>query len=56
MDNSKVQLMQKVHGTDAVFRDLEPPLFLHPCPPAVILVCTLLTFLFDHHISFSYCL
>jgi hypothetical protein len=32
---------------DAVFRDLEPPLFLHPCPPAVILVCTLLIFLFD---------
>lgn len=38
MDNSKVQLIQKGHGTDAVFRDLEPPLFLHPCPPAVILV------------------
>ncbi|CAN6218677.1 unnamed protein product [Urochloa humidicola] len=38
MDNSRVQLIQKGHGTDAVFRDLEPPLFLHPCPPAVILV------------------
>ncbi|KAG0544802.1 hypothetical protein BDA96_02G308000 [Sorghum bicolor] len=38
MDNSKVQLIQKGHGTDAVFRDLESPLFLHPCPPAVILV------------------
>lgn len=38
IDNSKVQLIQKGHGTDAVFRDLEPPLFLHPCPPAVILV------------------
>ncbi|TKW34553.1 hypothetical protein SEVIR_2G314100v4 [Setaria viridis] len=38
LDNSRVQLIQKGHGTDAVFRDLEPPLFLHPCPPAVILV------------------
>ncbi|XP_066390689.1 protein ACCUMULATION AND REPLICATION OF CHLOROPLASTS 3, chloroplastic-like isoform X3 [Miscanthus floridulus] len=38
IDNSKVQLIQKGHGTDAVFRDLEPPLFLHLCPPAVILV------------------
>ncbi|CAN6211340.1 unnamed protein product [Urochloa humidicola] len=38
MDNSRVQLIQKAHGTDAVFRDLESPLFLHPCPPAVILV------------------
>ncbi|CAL5072909.1 unnamed protein product [Urochloa decumbens] len=38
MDNSRVQLIQKGHGTDAVFRDLEPPLFIHPCPPAVILV------------------
>ncbi|KAF8759302.1 hypothetical protein HU200_010340 [Digitaria exilis] len=38
MDNSRVQLIQKGHGTDAVFRDLEPPLYLHPCPPAVILV------------------
>ena len=89
MDNSRVQLIQKGHGTgnvsflvssswvgsmlfkctyflafilhllflvwswhlyvfsDAVFRDLEHPLFLHPCPPAVILVCTLPIFLFD---------
>ncbi|GJM99503.1 hypothetical protein PR202_ga16607 [Eleusine coracana subsp. coracana] len=38
MDNSKVQLLQKGHGTEAVFRDLEGPLFLNPCPPAVILV------------------
>ncbi|KAL6844590.1 hypothetical protein ACP4OV_025249 [Aristida adscensionis] len=38
MDNSRVQLIQKGHGTDTVFKDLEPPLFLHPCPPAVILV------------------
>ncbi|KAF8700679.1 hypothetical protein HU200_034028 [Digitaria exilis] len=38
MNNSRVQLIQKGHGTDAVFRDLEPPLYLHPCPPAVILV------------------
>ncbi|XP_062198710.1 protein ACCUMULATION AND REPLICATION OF CHLOROPLASTS 3, chloroplastic-like isoform X2 [Phragmites australis] len=37
-DSSKVQLKQKGHGNDAVFRDLEPPLFLRPCPPAVILV------------------
>ncbi|KAL6655064.1 hypothetical protein ACP70R_005890 [Stipagrostis hirtigluma subsp. patula] len=38
MDNSKIQLIQKGHGTDTAFRDLEPPLFLDPCPPAVILV------------------
>ncbi|KAL6601594.1 hypothetical protein ACP70R_044814 [Stipagrostis hirtigluma subsp. patula] len=38
MDNSKIQLIQKSHGTDTAFRDLEPPLFLDPCPPAVILV------------------
>ncbi|TVU10393.1 hypothetical protein EJB05_43918, partial [Eragrostis curvula] len=38
MDNSKVQLLQKGHGTESVFRDLEGPLFFNPCPPAVILV------------------
>ncbi|WVZ65814.1 hypothetical protein U9M48_015118 [Paspalum notatum var. saurae] len=34
-ENSRVQLKQRSHGTDAVSRDLDPPLFLHPCPPAV---------------------
>lgn len=38
MEDSRVQLIQRGHGTDAVSRDLDPPLFLHPCPPAVILV------------------
>ncbi|KAJ1290748.1 hypothetical protein BS78_02G268600 [Paspalum vaginatum] len=37
-ENSRVQLIQRGHGTDAMSRDLDPPLFLHPCPPAVILV------------------
>ncbi|CAD6218200.1 unnamed protein product [Miscanthus lutarioriparius] len=34
IDNSKVQLIQKGHGTDAVFRDLEPPYFFI-CAPMV---------------------
>ncbi|KAL5201224.1 hypothetical protein ABZP36_035578 [Zizania latifolia] len=40
MDNCTVQLIQRGHGEDAVPRDLEPPLSLHPCPPAIILVAS----------------
>jgi hypothetical protein len=36
-----------LYFSEAVVRDLEPPLSLHPCPPALIIVCTLLIFMFD---------
>uniref|UniRef100_A0A0E0M4D0 Uncharacterized protein n=1 Tax=Oryza punctata TaxID=4537 RepID=A0A0E0M4D0_ORYPU len=35
VDNCTVQLIQKSHGEDVVVRDLETPLSLQPCPPAV---------------------
>ncbi|XP_040383512.1 protein ACCUMULATION AND REPLICATION OF CHLOROPLASTS 3 isoform X2 [Oryza brachyantha] len=35
VDNFSVQLIQRSHGEDVVVRDLEPPLSLQPCPPAV---------------------
>nr|BAD26753.1 ARC3 homologue [Oryza sativa Japonica Group] len=40
VDNCTVQLIQKSHGEDVVVRDLETPLSLQPCPPAVILVAS----------------
>ncbi|KAK1632787.1 hypothetical protein QYE76_007102 [Lolium multiflorum] len=39
-DNSEVQFIQRRHGAEAVVRDLEPPLSLHPCPPALIIVAS----------------
>ncbi|XP_072976119.1 protein ACCUMULATION AND REPLICATION OF CHLOROPLASTS 3, chloroplastic isoform X1 [Typha angustifolia] len=40
VDSSKVQLLQRCNGTDVVLRDVEFPLTLHPCPPALILVAS----------------
>ncbi|OAY63004.1 Protein ACCUMULATION AND REPLICATION OF CHLOROPLASTS 3 [Ananas comosus] len=39
-DSSKVQLLQRCHGTGVVLRDVEFPLALHPCPSALILVAS----------------
>lgn len=39
-DNSEVQLIQRSHGTETVVRDLEHPVSLQPCPPAIILVAS----------------
>ncbi|KAM0942174.1 putative tubulin/FtsZ, GTPase domain-containing protein [Dioscorea sansibarensis] len=39
-DSTKVQLLQRCIGTDMVVRNVEYPLTLHPCPPAVILVAS----------------
>uniref|UniRef100_A0A0D9XGK8 Protein ACCUMULATION AND REPLICATION OF CHLOROPLASTS 3 n=1 Tax=Leersia perrieri TaxID=77586 RepID=A0A0D9XGK8_9ORYZ len=40
VDNCTIQLIQRSHGEDVVVRDLELPLSLQPCPPAVILVAS----------------
>lgn len=40
MDNSEVQFIQRSHDAETGVRDLEPPLSLHPCPPAVIIVAS----------------
>ncbi|KAJ1694555.1 hypothetical protein LUZ63_011253 [Rhynchospora breviuscula] len=39
-DSSRVQLIQRCQGTDAMIRDLEFPLSIHPLPSTLILVAS----------------
>ncbi|WOL18197.1 protein ACCUMULATION AND REPLICATION OF CHLOROPLASTS 3 isoform X2 [Canna indica] len=39
-DSLKVQLLQRIHGTGTIQKDVEFPMSMNPCPPAIILVAT----------------